>query len=242
MTTLRKLHVANSAGRNAIIVASSVSAENKVVIGKEGKPAEFRRYVAGGKESLHEDLVAKLGKDDYSAELIAGDPELDLELVGRTIDATQSLLLDSKGVPLKGSPKPVEITLDPAGQEVSRRDPVEVAATVNDALPVRWVGKRIPKSELVRKFSIKRTMQLRHVDGVTYDFLFGMAEELEKDKVVVLLGAGEDGKQPLILQMNGTPYRGFLEGRTNDKDYILLLHLSNMEMKKPAVTKESSDE
>ena len=242
MTTLRKLHVANSAGRNAIIVASSVSAENKVVIGKEGKPAEFRRYVAGGKDSLHEDLVAKLGKDDYSAELIAGDPELDLELVGRTIDATQSLLLDSKGVPLKGSPKPVEITLDPAGQEVSRRDPVEVAATVNDALPVRWVGKRIPKSELVRKFSIKRTMQLRHVDGVTYDFLFGMAEELEKDKVVVLLGAGEDGKQPLILQMNGTPYRGFLEGRTNDKDYILLLHLSNMEMKKPAVTKESSDE
>jgi len=242
LTTLRKLHVANSAGRNAIIVASSISAENKVVIGKEGKPAEFRRYVAAGKESLHEDLVAKLGKEDYSSELIAGDPELDLELVGRTIDATQSLLLDSKGLPLRGSPKPVEITLDPAGQEVSRRDPVEVAATVNDALPVRWVGKRIPKSELVRKFSIKRTMQLRHVDGVTYDFLFGMAEELEKDKVVVLLGAGEDGKQPLILQMNGTPYRGFLEGRTNGKDYILLLHLSNMEMKKPAVTKESGDE
>jgi hypothetical protein len=85
-------------------------------------------------------------------------------------------------------------------------------------------------------------MQLRHVDGVTYDFLFGMAEELEKDKVVVLLGAGEDGKQPLILQMNGTPFRGFLEGRTNGKDYILLLHLSNMEMKKPAVTKETTDE
>lgn len=242
MTTLRKLHVANSAGRNAIIVASSITAANKVVVGKEGKPAEFRRYVAGGKGSLHEDLVSKLGKEDYSADLIAGDPELDLELVGRTIDATQSLLLDSKGIPLRGSPKPIEITLDASGKEVSRRDPVEVAATVNDALPVRWVGKRIPKSELVRKFSIKRTMQLRHVDGVTYDFLFGMAEELEKDKVVVLLGAGEDGKQPLILQMNGTPFRGFLEGRTNGKDYILLLHLSNMEMKKPAVTKETTDE
>ena len=242
MTTFRKLHVANSAGRNAIIVASSSSVSSKVVIGKEGKPAEFRRYVSGGKESLHEDLVTKLGKDDYSAELIASDPEIDLELVGRTIDATQSLLLDSKGVPLKGSPKPVEITLDATGKEVSRRDPVEVAATVNDALPVRWVGKRIPKSDLVRKFAVKRTMQLRHVDGVTYDFLFDMAQELEKDQVVVLLGAGDDGKQPLILQMNGTPYRGFLEGRTKGKDYILLLHLSNMELKRPAASKESTDE
>ena len=242
MTTFRKLHVANSAGRNAIIVASSSAIDTKVIIGKEGKSAEFRRYVAGGKDSLHEDLVAKLGKDDYSAELIAGDPEIDLESVGRTIDLTQSLLLDSKGIPLKGSPKPVEITLDATGKEVSRRDPVEVAATVNDALPVRWVGKRIPKSDLVRKFAVKRTMQLRHVDGVTYDFLFGMAEELEKDKVVVLLGAGEDGKQPLILQLNGTPYRGFLEGRTKGKDYILLLHLSNMELKKPAASKETTDE
>jgi len=242
MTTFRKLHVANAAGRNAIIVASSATANNKIIMGKEGKPAEFRRYVSGGKESLHEDLVIKLGKDDYSAELIAGDPEIDLEIVGRKIDATQSLLLDSKGVPLKGSPKPVEITIDASGKEVSRRDPVEIAATVNDALPVRWVGKRIPKPDLVRKFAVKRTMQLRHVDGVTYDFLFGMAEELEKDNVVVLLGAGEDGKQPLILQLNGTPYRGFLEGRTKDKEYILLLHLSNMELKKPVATKESSDE
>ena len=231
MSTLRKLHISNSAGRNAIIVASSKSAAKDIIIGKAGKPAEFRRYIAAGRESLHEELVAKLGKEDYSANLLEADPEIDFELVGRTIDLTQSLLLDSTGEPVKSSPKAVEITLDPTGQEVSRRDPVETAATVNDALPVRWVGKKIPKSDLVRKFAIKRTMQLRHIDGVTFDFLFGMAEELEKEKVVVLLGAGEDGKQPLILQLNGTPYRGFLEGRVKDKEYILLLHLSNMELK-----------
>lgn len=242
MSTLRKLHISNSAGRNAIIVASSKSAEKDIIIGKAGKPAEFRRYIAAGRESLHEELVAKLGREDYSANLLESDPEIDFELVGRTIDLTQSLLLDSTGQPVKSSPKAVEITLDPTGQEVSRRDPVETAATVNDALPVRWVGKKIPKSDLVRKFAIKRTMQLRHIDGVTFDFLFGMAEELEREKVVVLLGAGEDGKQPLILQLNGTPYRGFLEGRVKDKEYILLLHLSNMELKKPAVSKEAGDE
>lgn len=242
MSTLRKLHISNSAGRNAIIVASSKSAEKDIIIGKAGKPAEFRRYIAAGRGSLHEELVAKLGREDYSANLLESDPEIDFELVGRTIDLTQSLLLDSTGQPMKSSPKAVEITLDPTGQEVSRRDPVETAATVNDALPVRWIGKKIPKSDLVRKFAIKRTMQLRHIDGVTFDFLFGMAKELEKEKVVVLLGAGEDGKQPLILQLNGTPYRGFLEGRVKDKEYILLLHLSNMELKKPAVSKEAGDE
>ena len=242
MTTLRKLHISNSSGRNAVIVATSKSPEKKVVIGKEGKPAEFRRYIAGGRDSLHEDLVAKLGKEDYAAELISSDPEIDFDFVGRTIDVTQSLLLDSTGAPVKGNVRAVEITFDPVGTEVSRREPIEVAATVNDAVPVRWAGKKLPKAELVRKFATKRSLQLRHVDGVTYDFLYAMAQELEKEKAVVLLGAGEDGKQPLIMQLNGTAYRGFLEGRTNGKDYILLLHLSNMELKKPAETKGDADE
>lgn len=243
MATLRKLHIANSGGRNAVIVASSKSPEKSVILGKAGKPAEFRRYVAGGRESLHEDLVVRLGTQDYSAELISADPEIDFDLVGRTIDQTQSLLLDSSGEPMKTAPKAVEITFDASGEEVSRRDPVEVAATVNDALPVRWAGKKVPKTDLVRKFAIKRTLQLRHIDGVTFDFLFAMAEELQRENVAVLLGAGDDGKQPLIMQLNGTPYRGFLEGRVKDKDYMLLLHLSNMELKAPASSKAvTSDE
>jgi hypothetical protein len=39
------------------------------------------------------------------------------------------------------------------------------------------------------------------------------------------------------MQVNGTPYRGFLEGRIDGENYILLLHLSNMELKLPATTK-----
>jgi hypothetical protein len=46
------------------------------------------------------------------------------------------------------------------------------------------------------------------------------------------------------LQVNGTPYRGFLEGRIEGDKFILLLHLSNMELKKPVVSakSEGSDE
>ena len=59
-----------------------------------------------------------------------------------------------------------------------------------------------------------------------------MAKELHDESVMVLIGAGKTGKDPLIFQANGMPYRGFLEGRVDGKKYQLLLHLSNMELKK----------
>jgi hypothetical protein len=95
----------------------------------------------------------------------------------------------------------------------------------------------MPKSEVVRKFQFKRSLQLGHVDGISFDFLYAMAKELQEDKSMVLVGAGESGKDPLIMQLNGSPYRGFLEGRVEGDKYILLLHLSNMELKLPQKTK-----
>ena len=34
-----------------------------------------------------------------------------------------------------------------------------------------------------------------------------------------------------VLDRNGTPYRGFLEGRVDGDKYLLLLHLTNLELK-----------
>ena len=70
-----------------------------------------------------------------------------------------------------------------------------------------------------------------HVNGLTYDFLFSMAKELEQSESLLLLGAGAKGAQPLVLTRGGQQYRGFLEGRTQGKKYCLILHLSNMELK-----------
>jgi hypothetical protein len=81
-------------------------------------------------------------------------------------------------------------------------------------------------------------MQLRHVDGLTFDFLFEMAKELEQKDSLMLVGTGEKGVSPLIFQANGRPYRGFLEGKTNGKSYQVILHLSEMELKKPVVSKK----
>ena len=58
----------------------------------------------------------------------------------------------------------------------------------------------------------------------------------------MVIGAGDKGNLPLVFQANGKPYRGFLEGKTKDKSYQLVLHLSEMELKKPAISKKASSE
>ena len=236
-----KIHISNATNRDATVVATSMPAKEKTIPSKGGKPVSFQRYVAAGEGKLHESLAKAFG-DAYSQQLIDADPEIDIEMVGRTIDGTNTVLLDKDGQPLFCAPEVLEIIYGPDGKEVERRTPVEIAPNVNEEIPVKWTGKLIPRADLVRKYAIKRSMQLRHVDGVTYDFLFAIAKELDEKDSVMLLGGGDGGKGPLVLQSNGSPYRGFLDGRVDGDTYVLLLHLSSMELKKPAAKAEKEAE
>jgi hypothetical protein len=47
----------------------------------------------------------------------------------------------------------------------------------------------------------------------------------------MFMGAGAKCNQPLVLRRGSSPYRGFLEGRTCGDKYLLVLHLSNLELK-----------
>lgn len=227
-----RMHLANSDSRDATVVATASRTEPGPTAGKAGMPVTFRRYVTAGEGKLHEDLAKHLG-DDYAQALVDGDPEIDLDAVGRFIEGTQSILIGSAGEPLYCAPQVWEITYGPDGSEIDRRAPVDVAPTVNDAIPLAWTGRKMSKADMVHRVAVRRTLRLQHVDGVTYDFLVGMAKDLADEGAVVLLGSGEDGKGPLVLQFNGVSYRGFLEGRVDGERYLLLLHLSNMELKRP---------
>lgn len=241
MSSLRRLHLSNAGKRDAVIVGVSITPPPPPTMGKDGQPAGFRRFIAAGEGRLDADLSSELG-ENYAQALIDGDPEIDLETVGRFIDGTQSVLLSSAGEPLFTAPEILEVSYAPDGTETGRKEPQDTPATVNDEIPLKWTGRKMPIGEAVRKFAFRRTMQLQHVDGVTYDFLYGMAKELADEGVLMLLGAGESGKDPLVMQMNGSPYRGFLEGRVDGDRYILLLHLSNMELKMPATTTAGGEE
>lgn len=228
----RKLHLTNSKGRNATVVFGSLKAGPGPKLGIPGKEIAFKRYLAATMEGLHDALQDEHG-EDYADALIDGDPEADLEQIGRKLSQMTSVYLSSKGDVMHAPPRIMEVIVDADGEEKERKDWEDKQANVNDELPVRWTGRKLDKGEAIRRFVFSRTLQISHFDGLTYDYLFGIAKELDDEGVMVLMGAGEKGKDPLVLQTNGTPYRAFLEGRIDGERYQLLLHLSNMELKNP---------
>lgn len=66
---------------------------------------------------------------------------------------------------------------------------------------------------------------------LTFDFLYEIAKDLQEKDAMIMLGGGVKGNEPLVFQDGGKTYRAFLEGRVKDKSYILLIHLSNLELK-----------
>ena len=227
------IHLANAKGRDAYVALATLKAQTAPKLSLPGDPVTFRRYVTCTESGTNVALVASYG-DNYANQLVEGDPEVDIEQVGQFIEQLQTVYLDQDGQVLTVEPNLIEVLTNPDGSERERRAPQEIDSNTDSALPVRWTGKLIDLNEAVRKFSFKRRMQLRHSDGLTYEFLFSMAKELGESQKVMLLGTGEKGTGPLIFQANGRPYRGFLEGRVQGTSYQLTLLLSDMELKRPA--------
>jgi hypothetical protein len=84
---------------------------------------------------------------------------------------------------------------------------------------------------MYNKLVFAKKYQLSHVNGLTFDFLYEMAKDLHEKDSLMMVGAGAKGNEPLVFQDGGKAYRAFLEGRVKDGKYILLLHLSNLELK-----------
>jgi hypothetical protein len=232
----RKIHLSNSAKRDATIIMAFLKPEPAPKMGIPGQPVNFKRYIASTEKGMHESLVSQ--KDGEYAELLINDDlEVDMEEVGKPLTSVSTVYLSSQGEVIYAAPKIMEIIINPDGTERERRDPVELEANVQEEFPINWSGKKIPIGEAICKFVFRRTLQLIHVDGLTYDFLFNMAKELSDAGWMMLVGGGLKGSDPLIFQANGKPYRAFLEGRIKGDRYQLLMHLSDMELKVPNLNK-----
>lgn len=229
---MRMIHFMNEDKRDARVIIQSLSYTSDIKQGLPGRELIFKRYLSAGEGLTHSKIQQTFG-EEYGQALVNGDPEIDFEFVGRSIGQTYTVYLSGAGEVMVAPPKIIELILDPEGKEKERREPKDVEANVNEELPVRWTGKKLPKAQAIAKYLFKRTIQISHVDGLTYDYLFAIAKQLADGNEMVLLGAGKNGKQPLIFQINASPYRGFLEGRVDGEKYMLLLHLSNMELKRP---------
>jgi len=162
--------------------------------------------------------------------IVDSDPEIDMEIIGKRITGTQKLYIGSDDR-IAYRVTMVQILKDPTGAEIGRRDLTKAVSNVTGDSVVSWSGRKFPKHETIRKFVFTRNLQIKHVSGLTFDFLYAMAKELQDSTCLMFVGGGKKGTEPLILTQGGEPYRGFLEGRVSGDAYCLILHLTNLEVK-----------
>jgi hypothetical protein len=173
--------------------------------------------------------------------LVESDPEIDFEHTGQFLrETTRVYIGPDRNIVHRA--EFWDVIRNPDGTERERRPRKLLDANIAGELPLRWSGKFIPKEEACRKFVFSGKVQLQHVNGLTYDFLYGMAKELEEKNSLMMMGAGPKFNQPLVLRRGSSPYRGFLEGRTRGDTYLLVLHLSNLELKVPEAAPKEEPE
>lgn len=231
---MRAIHLANARRRDAEVAFESQSVGRGVrTVLADGREKLNVRVLKSTVEMDEEALAARYGSwEEVARALIDGDPEIDMEVTGRKLIRTHRLWVDRSGR-IAYRVNLFRTVFAPDGTERERRDVNKLPSNVNKEYPLRWTGRLFPRAEVVRRFVFTRSYQIRHINGATFDFLYAMAKELDAKDSLVLLGGGEKGSDPILLSRGGQPYRGFLEGRIRGDRYMLLLHLSDIELKTP---------
>jgi len=230
----RKIWLADHRGRNAVValVPRQRNGETQYA-DTNGSPVRFSRVMKCTEATGWERLRAQHGDPELIAHaLLSGDPEVDVETVGREVGRCDRVFIDGQSNPLY-SARPVEVLFDSNGDETARRDPVNVPANLVPDTPPVWSGKLLSRDEAVRRYAFTRAWQVRHTNALEYDFLHGLAEHLEQQESLALVGSGPRGTGPLITERNATPMKGFLEGRTRGDRYLLVLHLAAFDLRPP---------
>ena len=226
------INISDERGRDAVVKVESVRARAKVrYIGPSGQPAYSRRLLKATINQSYDALVDQFKNDESLAQaMVKSDPEVDVEQVGQFLWGLSRVYVNPKDE-LVYRVTQTEIVRNVDGSKRKARPRRQLEANIDVDIPLTWTGTVIPKAEAVRRFVFGTKLQVVHVNGLTFDFLFDMATELAEKNVMMVMGAGSKGKSPLVFRRGSTPYRAFLEGRVQGDTYVLLLHLSNLEMK-----------
>ena len=229
---LKEIHIANEKKRDANVRFVSLIKESDPKFAYKGKSIKNSRLLISSDETSEDDLIKKY-KNKLAQKILEEDVDLDIEYAGKYIGDIDRILFNSKNEILYSPPKIKEVVFNKEGKEIKKQNPKEIVPNVrDDTPPLKWTGKFFKREEILKKFVITKSIQLRHVDGLTFEFLYDMAKTLDNKKSLMFIGGGKSGKDPLIFQTNGNPYRGFIDGRIKKKQYQLILRLSNMELKK----------
>lgn len=238
-----RINLTNSKNRDAMVATQTVSTGLKVRwLDEKNRPAGNVRVLRAPLDLDLDALLKKAGGSDpakaVGEALVKGDPEVDLERTGAYLRDTRRVYVDPEQK-LVHAVSIFDVVRSPDGGVKERRPHKVAEPNVATETPLRFSGKLMKKGEVFNRFVFASKLQLTHVNGLTYDFLYEIARELEQKDSLLLVGAGPKSAQPLVFYRGGTPYRGFLEGRTQGAAYCLVLHLSNLELRAAAPEKAS---
>ena len=233
---LRKIRLADHRGREAtVLLVPRSRPPSPSYTDTSNAPVRFTRVVKATESNGYAALQSRYGDPEALARaLIEGDPEIDMQAAGRESGPCDRVHVGGDGK-LLYSASIIEVVHDREGKEIARREPENIPANLVPDTPPRWSDKLIAKSDAVRRYAFTRVYQVRHGNSLEFDFLFGLARHLEEHDALALVGSGQKGTGPLILERNGTPMKGFLEGRVKGETYLLILHLASFELKRPEV-------
>lgn len=229
------INISNPKGRDAVVAFEAVMPKREIMfVDAKGKPVTTQKLL---KTDIDHDLDALLKKrktlNAIGKALVKEDPEINLEEFGMYLTDTSKVYVSKKGI--IHLVDEYEVVTNPDGSLRDRRPRQKEPQNINSDIPLRWTGKFIKKDEAAHRFVFTHKRQLIHVNGLTFDFLYDMAKELHERNSLLLIRGGEKGDKPIIMQRGGRPYNAFLEGRIKGDAYLLVLQLSNMELKRPAV-------
>ena len=203
----RYIKLANQKNRDAEVTFKSLNPKPKIkMVLENGEKVVNKRVVKSTSEKSLESLFLKYDEKpqeglDFqkqlaaklSEDLINSDPELDINLHGKIISEVSRVYINEDQKPVFRVKK-VEKIFSPKAELKEEREPKYNESNIADEGTVSWTGKMMPKSKVYNKLVFNRKYQIRHINGLTYDFLFEMAKELSDKESLMMLGAGKSGK------------------------------------------------
>ena len=176
---LKEIHISNEKKRDANVRFVSLIKENDPKLAYKGKSIKNSRLLISSDETSEESLINKY-KSKLAENILNNDVDIDIEYTGKFIGDTDRILFNSKNEILYSPPKIKEVLFNKDGKEIKKQDPKEIVPNVrDDTPPLKWTGKFFKREEVLKKFVINKSIQLRHTDGLTFEFLYDMAKTLD---------------------------------------------------------------
>ena len=223
---IRYIKIEDSKKRDAEITFKSINSGSSISLALEtGEKPITKKVLKSSKDHNLESLIGKESPSQeeynkFSERLLEKDTEIDFELFGMFINKTDRIYTNKNNEPVFNI-KVVQKINDPNGNLIKEQKPIYLQSNINEENIVKWTGKFIPKVKLYNKVILSSKYQIKHVNGLTFDFLFNIAKLLhEKGYEVYGIIRGQHNPRREAVEAE-FPYVKLIEADLGDQSSLI---------------------